>query len=559
MASGQPNVTVALRGEDEGLESELEKAGSEINTFALNAKNLIDVGRFLLNTFNNLRDAAAELLDLFGEQEEQMVLTAQLLRVTGRGGEEAAQGLYELASAYQATSRFGDEATLSASRYLIVMENISNEMMPRAIRLSQDMAAALGRDLSSSAMLVGRALDDPVRGLTMLTRVGVNFTQQQRDMIKVFVEANRTIDAQEVVLSALEGKFAGSAAAAVDTYRGRVEQLSNTFGDMKEEVGGLVAEALTPLLDSLRDNEEAVSDFTEKVDSNRQAAREWGIILRNIIESLKEIRRLNNENAESDNVFQQGFERQRRALGGNAVSDIRRLLLGAGDSRDFETVDLRGQAARIQEQQRREQADRERAVEAEAIMRERKEAELAEKRRKEREKEREAREKAIEAEMRRLERMAERWRDATRNPFEELIEQVKEVNMLTERGALSPQERIAILRKLRDEFELEGDLLGKRDQGLERQKDLRERLKAVNEELRGGGTFQSQFEGLTSLSRRISLAAASDTPEDKTRQELIKQREDLKEKLDENKDVLEQIREEIKKRIGQSVAVFGRR
>ena len=50
------------------------------------------------------------------------------------------------------------------------------------------MSQALGTDAASSAIQLGKALDNPTLGLTALRRVGVSFSDVQVAQIKGFVE-----------------------------------------------------------------------------------------------------------------------------------------------------------------------------------------------------------------------------------------------------------------------------------------------------------------------------------------------------------------------------------
>ena len=75
------------------------------------------------------------------------------------------------------------------------------------------MSPVLGTDASGSAIQLGKALNDPIKGITALTRVGVTFTEQQKDQITTLVESGKTIDAQKIILGELQKEFGGSAEA----------------------------------------------------------------------------------------------------------------------------------------------------------------------------------------------------------------------------------------------------------------------------------------------------------------------------------------------------------
>jgi hypothetical protein len=101
------------------------------------------------------------------------------------------------------------------------------------------MSVALHKDLNSSAIMVGKALNNPAKGLTALTRVGVTFTEQQEKQIKALVESGKTMKAQKIILAELRSEFGGSAKAAGETLGGQInilrERFNNWAGDMVEK------------------------------------------------------------------------------------------------------------------------------------------------------------------------------------------------------------------------------------------------------------------------------------------------------------------------------------
>jgi hypothetical protein len=80
------------------------------------------------------------------------------------------------------------------------------------------MSVALGQDTKSSAIQLGKALNDPIKGVTALQRVGVSFTKSQKDQIKTLVE-RATRSTRRSSSSASSAKEFGGAAAAASTPR----------------------------------------------------------------------------------------------------------------------------------------------------------------------------------------------------------------------------------------------------------------------------------------------------------------------------------------------------
>jgi len=115
----------------------------------------------------------------------------------------------------------------------------------RATMAAIDMAAAGFGEASTNAVQLGKALQDPIKGITALGRSGITFTDQQREVIKSLVETNKMGEAQALILDAIEQQIGGVAeATANDTDKMRV-----SYKQLQQEVG----EALVPVFASLLD------------------------------------------------------------------------------------------------------------------------------------------------------------------------------------------------------------------------------------------------------------------------------------------------------------------
>jgi hypothetical protein len=74
----------------------------------------------------------------------------------------------------------------------------------RATKAAIDMAAAGFGDAEANAVQLGKALNDPIKGITALAKSGVTFTAQEKEKIKTLVESNKTLEAQQLILAAIE-------------------------------------------------------------------------------------------------------------------------------------------------------------------------------------------------------------------------------------------------------------------------------------------------------------------------------------------------------------------
>ena len=168
------------------------------------------------------------------EQERVTAQLNQTLKSTGRFSIKTSESLLALAANLQKVSTFGDEAIIASLALLATFENISVGALPRAQRAVLDMATVMGTDLKSAVIQVGKALDDPILGMSALSRSGITFTDAQKAMAKELVATGDLVGAQNIVFDKLEVQMKGSAKAARDTLGGSLKSLSNAFGDLLE-------------------------------------------------------------------------------------------------------------------------------------------------------------------------------------------------------------------------------------------------------------------------------------------------------------------------------------
>jgi len=204
----------------------------------------LDLGKQALGAVTDFIGGA---IDEASAWNSVMAQTEAVVASTGGAAGLTAKEMANMAGAMSAASGqslFSDDAILGAQNVLATFTNIKGENFGMATQSILDMSQALGVDLDSAAMQVGKALNDPVAGLAALSRSGVQFTAEQEAMIKAMVEAGNVAGAQEVMMAELNTQFGGSAAAAVDTYAGQQVVLKEKMADVQQGLG----EALMPTL-----------------------------------------------------------------------------------------------------------------------------------------------------------------------------------------------------------------------------------------------------------------------------------------------------------------------
>lgn len=187
--------------------------------------------------------------------------TAQLearLKSTGAVSGMTVESLKGLATSLMNVTTFSDEAIMASQALMLTFTKIGKDVFPQAQEAALNMSVALGSDLQGATMQLGKALNDPIKGIAALGRAGVQFTVEQKAMIKAMVAAGDTALAQKVILGELQTQMGGAARAARNTLGGALQNLKNQFGELAE------GDADSP---GVRGTTEAVNEFADKLAS----------------------------------------------------------------------------------------------------------------------------------------------------------------------------------------------------------------------------------------------------------------------------------------------------
>lgn len=231
-----------LTGDSTGLVGAISNVQKQLIGLAAGAFAVTKVWQVVTGTIGQAVDESREATIA------QRLLKSQL-EATGNAAGISAEGLIQISAELQKISNMGDDAIIkNLTVPLTTFRAISGEVFERTQKAVLDLNAVLGdpnnpESLKSVTIQLGKALNDPIQGLTALRRVGVSFSDSQIATIKNLAETNRLAEAQGLILSELETEFGGAAAATVNSSI----QMKNAWGDMLEEFG----KKTLPVLDAV--------------------------------------------------------------------------------------------------------------------------------------------------------------------------------------------------------------------------------------------------------------------------------------------------------------------
>lgn len=187
------------------------------------------------------------------ESEEATNRLEAVFKSMGDTTGEAAKSAEDYASALSAKTAVEDESIMKGQAILATFGKVSDAtartagVFDRATAAGVDLAAAGFGSVETNAVQLGKALQDPIKGINALARSGVTFTAQEKEKIKVLTESGHQLEAQDMILKAIEHQVKGTAEATASES----DKMNVAFGETSEALGMVLLpfiEALAPLL-----------------------------------------------------------------------------------------------------------------------------------------------------------------------------------------------------------------------------------------------------------------------------------------------------------------------
>jgi hypothetical protein len=266
------------------VEAEVAKAIAELRRLDSTVKTSEKSGTKLQSTFAKMRDfmqgpiaafnqiigvvtKAASAFDKMvmaaADSEKSLSnLRATLLSTGGVSGMSLG-GLQELAEGLAGKTLFEHDQIIQAESVLLTFKEIGQKAFPVATKAAADMATVMGMDLQNAMVMVGKALNEPITGVSALRRVGVQLTDSQEAQIKKFMEVNDVMSAQNIILGELESQFGGAAESAATTATGIYQKMKLSAKESEEAWGRFLAVVTK---NAAREIGLALDDVTKKIN-----------------------------------------------------------------------------------------------------------------------------------------------------------------------------------------------------------------------------------------------------------------------------------------------------
>ena len=241
------NQTDKLSEATEDAADETDKATGKFAKY--NRVLSIVRSRLLIVAFSMklVKDSVGALAKLTEIQHVAELKLNAVLESTGHAARLGATELRNMANQLSKTSLISDDLIIDAQSIMLTFTKIGRDTFPEALKQATNMSLVFGQDLKQSVIQVGKALNDPVKGISALKRIGVSFSEVQKEQIENFMATNDLASAQKVILEELAMEMGGVAEKMANTPLSGWKQGWIDVKDALEGMGGAVLNLLRPL------------------------------------------------------------------------------------------------------------------------------------------------------------------------------------------------------------------------------------------------------------------------------------------------------------------------
>lgn len=229
-----------------------------------------------------------------GDAQEARALyasTEQTIATMGNAAGRSADQVVDLASRLSdaaGMSLFGDDQIQQSENLLLTFGNIKGETFDLATALTVDLAQALGGAPKDQAMMLGKALNDPIKGMSALGKAGLTFSEEQKAAITAMQQSGDMAGAQALIIAELNKQVGGQAEAAAKA-KGGMFQFNAAMGETFETLGS----KLLPVLDKLGawlnspEVQAAIGQFAERLGNGIEIAADF--LVNDLIPAVEEL------------------------------------------------------------------------------------------------------------------------------------------------------------------------------------------------------------------------------------------------------------------------------
>jgi hypothetical protein len=210
-----------------------------------------------------------KMISAVSNAERQFGKLEAILKATGGAAGLTLVEIEDLAQKIGIETLASVQGVRDAAGIMLTFKSITGDTFKSALSLAQDLAEVGFGDLKTASTQLGKALEDPIVGLGALKRVGVSFSDEQKEMIRVLDMTGRKAQAQEIILKALNEQVGGAGKKAAKGLAGAVDSLGEKLNIFFEtsDFGIAIVNGLTWAINALAN----AFDDTDKAASSMKS------------------------------------------------------------------------------------------------------------------------------------------------------------------------------------------------------------------------------------------------------------------------------------------------
>lgn len=274
LAAARNEIAQAAAGFDQMEENirnadmQQENLNSSIRTGSSVTSNLTQKVIGMVGAYVSIHSTVSAIKDVLSAENTQIEVETKLATVMQQrmgATDQMVQSVKDLTAAQQGLGVVGDEVQMAGAQQMATFLNSSEALQTlipamNNLAVQQNGVAVSGENMTNIANMMGKAMQGQV---SALTRVGITMTDAEQKALKNGNEMERAAMLSQIITN----NVGNMNEAIASTPQGMMQQLSNTWGDMKEVVGGQLYPAVYNLFSTIMANQPAIESVLSGVAS----------------------------------------------------------------------------------------------------------------------------------------------------------------------------------------------------------------------------------------------------------------------------------------------------
>ena len=274
--SVKARITADTSNFDKGMKDAQNSANSLSNTFSNLQSTVSKVFKFagIAVGTKALFDFGKKAVSAADDANRHFRMLESTIKVTGASSWTSSEDLEKMAKSYAKSTNYSVTEVEKMQTVLLGFKNISGDTFKSASDAILDMSSVMGMDLTSAVQTVGKALDDPIKGLDSLRRQGFAFTDEQKEELAQLVKNGEQMKAQQIILNELATTYGGAAQEGQSAFA----QFQHSMDDVYETIGNKLMPIVNSFMSLLAKLGENIAKFLNSSEFNKFATILAGVL-----------------------------------------------------------------------------------------------------------------------------------------------------------------------------------------------------------------------------------------------------------------------------------------